>query len=117
MRETSSKKSGEITPSHKFLQEDGYCLNFTGRGCFHFFESRLHFARKLATNPNKKKKIRKRDYILHFDLYLLGQGFKPQLFQSAVFLLKHSPIHSLLLVATSSKPQVAVHKLHGAHCV
>ena len=112
MREISYKRLGAITPSHKLLEEDGNCLNFTGRGCFYFFESCLHFARKLAANPHKKK-IHKRD----FNLYLLGQGFKPQLFRSVVFLLKHSPIHSLLLVATSSKPQVAVHKLHGAHFV
>ena len=118
MCEISYKTLGEITPSHKLL-EDGNCLNFTGRVCFHFFFlTMVAFCKKKTLNkPPQKEEDTQEGFHTNFNLHLLGQGFKPQLFQSVVFLLKHLPIHFLFLVATSSKPQVAVHKLHGAHCV
>ena len=46
-----------------------------------------------------------------------GHGGRPQLRLSRVLLSLHSPIHSLCLTLTSSKPHLASQILHGAHSV
>ena len=46
-----------------------------------------------------------------------GHGGRPQLRLSRVLLSLHSPIHSLCLTLTSSKPHFASQILHGAHSV
>ena len=46
-----------------------------------------------------------------------GHGGRPQLRLSRVLLSLHSPMHSLCLTLTSSKPHLASQILHGAHSV
>lgn len=53
MCEISYKTFGEITPSHKLL-EDGN-LNFTGRMCFHFFLTMVAFCKKKTRNKPPQK--------------------------------------------------------------